>query len=295
MALFTLKQIDHFRAVVDCGSFRAAAQSLNLTQPPLSRQIQQLEQALGAALFDRSERQITLTAEGHYLYRHSQQLVQTRDQLLAGFEAYARGESGELRIGLTDDFVASPIYAEILSFIAKHPGIRTEVVMAVSTRLLDRLLNRELDLVLANLPMQYDDNNVVTVPTPPTRFMVVLPATHAWAARSSLRVSDLQDQPLLLMPDHSDTPFALQYRRLFAAEEVRTAPCPVSDSPELQLQMVQRGLGLGLVTEHSIAGHHPEVVQIPLEHPLAMVQHGLLFMQDAQSPALQGLVERLRH
>lgn len=293
MSAYTLKQLSHFRVVADCGSFRAAAAELNLTQPPLSRQIRQLEDALGADLFDRSEKRIALTPEGHYLYRHGLQLLQHADSLTAGFRAFARGESGELRIGLTDDFLASPIYASALAFMAEHPGISVQTTMSISTDLLDRLRNRELDLIFTNLPLAYDEGEICTIKTPRTRFVVVVPADHPWSRRDKLHAEDLEGQPVILMPADATAPFAVQYRKLFAAEGVTTADCPRSDNPELQLQMAQHGIGLGLATEHSMSAKYPDLVQITLDHPLAYLEHGVLYRADEQSPALKRMVGAL--
>ena len=293
MPQYTLKQLAHFRVVAESGSFRAAADQLNITQPPLSRQIRQLEEALGAPLFDRSERRIALTPAGRYLYRYSLSLLRSAESLQDDFRAFARGESGELRIGLTDDFVSSPIYAAALSFVTQRPDVRLQTTMSISTILLERLLARQLDLVFTNLPLAYDEAQVTTHRTPRTRFVVIVPADHPWAKRKQLKVGELHQQPLILMPPDATAPFAVQYRKLFAAEGITTLPCPTSDNPELQMQMAQRGIGLGLTTEHSIAGHYPDLVQIPLSHPLAYLDHGMLYLTDEQSPVLRQLVDHL--
>lgn len=287
----SIKQIRYFDAIARCGSFRLAAEALNLTQPPLSRQIQLLEAELGAKLFDRSARQVRLTPTGEFFRTECQSILERIDVTWARTQAFTRGTIGTLRLGLTDDFMNSPTYGQILSFMADNPDIHMSTVLGISDELLRKLESAELDLILTNLPLDYDQTQFKTVETQPTRLMVVLPPGHAWSDRKYIRPAMLHGQPMLLMSEGSMAPFAVQYRKLFAAEGIEPEYRPATNHVDLQMQMVRHGLGLGLLSELSIGVQHKDLKQVPIRHPLAFLDHAIVYRPNAASPVLNRLID----
>ena len=292
--MFSLKQLKAFCTVVEAGTFRAAAERLNLTQPPLSRQIQQLEQTLGCTLFDRSERRAEPTATGRFLYQRSLTFLSDAEHLAEQTRAYSRGQLGELRIGITDDFMYSEDHHRVLKFMNDFPDVNVHTKMDTSTSLVRLLENNQLDLILTNLPLTIEQKRFQTLTTEPTRLMVVVPVEHEWSTKRSLLAKALHQQPLILLPDTSEAPFAAQYRKLFEAEGVEPKSAPRSDNSDLQLQMVRHGVGVGLLSEHAIPPNTNDLVAIPIKHKLALVQHGVVYNKDVSSPALEALVAAIR-
>lgn len=288
--MLSLKQLKTFCTVVEAGTFRAAADRLNLTQPPLSRQIHQLEDDLGCQLFNRVERRAELTATGRYFYQRSLDLLLEVDKLVEQTRAYSRGQIGELRIGITDDFMYSKDYQSVLKFMNSYPNVNVHTKLDTSTELVRMLENNQLDLILTSLPLSITRKRFETVTTEPTRLMAVVPKGHDWQSKRTLNVKHLHQQPLILLPDSSDAPFAIQCRKLFAAEKIQPASAPQTDSSDLQLQMVRHGVGIGLLSEHAIPPNTVDLVAIPLKHKLALVQHGVVYNREVQSPALESLL-----
>src|SRR5690606_24784920 len=96
-----------FQAVADHLNFRRAAEELHLTQPALSRQIVQLEEAIGKPLFYRDKRHVELTPSGKFLYEHLGNLFHDVDALIYETRAAAEGERGTLALGYTESAMAS--------------------------------------------------------------------------------------------------------------------------------------------------------------------------------------------
>ncbi len=292
--MFSLKQLRTFCTVVEAGTFRAAAEQLNVTQPPLSRQIQQLEESLGCQLFDRPDRRSELTATGRFFYEQSLGLLASSEHVVEQTRAYSRGLIGELRLGVTDDFVYSKVYRRVLKFMKDYPEVKVHTKLDTAMSLVRLLENNQLDLVLTNLPLKITRKRFETVTTEPTRLMVVVPKHHKWQRKRFIEVSTLHKQPLILLPDSSTAPFAVQYRKLFKAAGIEPASAPQSDSSDLQLQMVRHGVGIGILSEHAIPPNTTDLVAIPINHELALVQHGVVYNRELRSPSLETLIGTIR-
>jgi DNA-binding transcriptional LysR family regulator len=105
--------------VAEAVSFRTAAEKLHMSQPPLSKQIQLLEEELGANLFDRSKRRIALTPAGKVFLEHSRSILRSVEESKAIVARIARGQSGQLNLGLRDVSV-DPVFAAILNVYAQR-------------------------------------------------------------------------------------------------------------------------------------------------------------------------------
>ncbi|MEM7569992.1 MAG: LysR family transcriptional regulator, partial [Pseudomonadota bacterium] len=119
-----LRQLRHFMAVAECGTFSKASEQLHLTQPALTRSIQTLEESLGTALFERQPRGVTLTQAGQNLLRHAHLVV---NQLAAAKEevrALGDGIAGHLEIGLAPMFSSAVIDKVLIELASEFPNLR---------------------------------------------------------------------------------------------------------------------------------------------------------------------------
>ena len=121
-----LRHLRYFVAVAAEGSFSRASEKLHIAQPPLSRQIQQLEDELGARLFDRG-RPITLTESGRYFYQQVRQLLARVDEIKSMTRRIAKGSVNEFRIG----FAASILYESLPELIRRFRLATPDVQMAM--------------------------------------------------------------------------------------------------------------------------------------------------------------------
>ncbi|KFZ36996.1 hypothetical protein HR45_13200 [Shewanella mangrovi] len=150
----TLIQLRHFMALAETGSFRRAAELVNLTQPALTRSIQSLEEDMGQRLFERIGRHTELTPLGKALKEDVRTLVDDADYLKDRARAIINGEMGAIRIGM-GPMPSKILTAPLLRYMStNHPGVRVECHVESTESMLESLKEHRLDvLVIATLLM----------------------------------------------------------------------------------------------------------------------------------------------
>ncbi|MDV3467371.1 LysR substrate-binding domain-containing protein [Stenotrophomonas sp. C3(2023)] len=142
-----LRHLRYFLAVADTLHFGQAAERLGMSQPPLSQQIRQLEQLIGAQLFVRSHRRVQLTEAGTLLQQQARSLLLQVDATVEQVQRVQRGERGELHIGLTR---ATPLSAQIpraiFDYRQRYPQVRLQLREMNTLQQIDALLEGELDV-----------------------------------------------------------------------------------------------------------------------------------------------------
>ena len=192
-----LRTLRYFLAVAREGTISAAAQSLHVTQPTLSRQMMELEDELGASLFARGRRRIALTEEGRFLEQRAEEMVALAERTLAEFRAPEDGVSGEVAIGGGE--------TDAMRFVARA-AVR---VREASPQVTFRLFSGNAQSVAERLEQGLLDFGLFVEPADPADYEFLrLPAADTWglltrrdgplAGRPCVRPADLAGLPLLV-------------------------------------------------------------------------------------------------
>lgn len=198
MALaFDLRQLRYFATVAECGSFRAAAERLHLSQPPLSRQVQALERALGAPLLERRADGVALTPAGREVLARAQALLGEAEALAGLFAGPARA-TGRLRIGITAAVTVADRARLARAWQRALPGTALALEPGFSRDLLPALKEGRLAFALVGLPG--DVTGLETRPVQSSRLGAALPASHRLARRRVVSLLDVTDLPLFWIP-----------------------------------------------------------------------------------------------
>src|SRR5215468_7046893 len=123
-----LRHLRYFAAVADAGSVSRAARRLYVTQPALSRQIQDLERDLACRLFDRIGRRIVLTKDGDEILERTRRLLADAEALRERGRALGGGEAGVLRIGAVPQFIEAALPEVLTRYALRSPGIEVQLV-----------------------------------------------------------------------------------------------------------------------------------------------------------------------
>ncbi|WCE06286.1 LysR family transcriptional regulator [Pseudoxanthomonas sp. JBR18] len=115
-------------AIVDCGSFAAAAEALDMSQPGVSRAVARLEARLGVRLFDRTTRSVSLTDEGHRLYERALPLLAALEEAASDVSAGATAVRGRLRVSVDPYFSRLMLGPQLGGFLAAHPQLQLELI-----------------------------------------------------------------------------------------------------------------------------------------------------------------------
>lgn len=282
---FELRHLVYFQAVARHLHFRKAGESLALAQPALSRQIAQLESALGARLFQRSRRRVELTPAGQALLDRITPLLRELAKLAPEVRAVSEGETGQVRVAFTGLAMATVLPKILREFHARHPKIRLQLSESPTSAQVPGLQAGELDC-------GFFHPDAITAGLR-TRLLlrerngVLLPSTHPLAKRRRLRLRDLATTPFVLFPRHFNPGF---YDRMLAAFASSGIAPKIAEEvwPRANgVGLIRAGLGAMFITPSEAQQLPPEVTFRPLDGPTPESRLVLGWRQSAApAPAL---------
>jgi DNA-binding transcriptional LysR family regulator len=196
-----LRQLRYFVASAEEGNMGRAAARLFVVQSALSRQVQELEREVGAPLFERTPRGVRLTDVGAVLLEHARRTLDAAEAALAAAKAVSRGEVGRLRVAPPDHGERTREVAATLDlFRTRFPDVQVELVAAGWTDHQTVLQAGKIDVGfgLAADVRAYADGVTATVVSSEPLGSAMLPASHPFARRRMLSLTDLAGLPLVL-------------------------------------------------------------------------------------------------
>jgi DNA-binding transcriptional LysR family regulator len=239
-----LRHLRYFLAVAETLHFSRAAERLGMAQPPLSQQIQRLEQMLGHRLFNRTTRGVTLTLAGQLLAERARSTIEKVQDDLAQVRRLGRGEEGTLTVGFSGSVMFTELPAAIGSYRRRYPKVELRLRELVTAAQIAALLDGTIDL--AFLRDGDPTDGIRMIPVLSERYIAVLPETHALTRKRSLRVRDLRNEPFILFARRMG-PLAFD-RTIACCESYGFRPNIVQDAPQWPtlVRLVAAGLGVTL-------------------------------------------------
>lgn len=192
---YTLEQLRAFVAVAEELHFGRAAERLSMTQPPLSRQIQRLERAVGVRLLERDNRRVCLTHAGGVFLAESRRLLALADAAPEQARRVHAGSVGRLAIGFTA-VAAYQALGDTLAVLGRElPGVDLDLAELVTSEQVAALTREELDLGLGRPP--HDSDDVESVLLQRESLVVAAPAGHPLLRRRVVRPDEVEREPLI--------------------------------------------------------------------------------------------------
>lgn len=289
--MFTLDQTRSFVAVAEELHFGRAAERLNMTQPPLSRQIQKLEKSVGVRLIERDNRKVALTTAGRAFLADARKLLIAADQAPLTARRIARGRAGVLRIGFTATSAVS-ILGQVLSTAAEHlPQVDVDLREMVTREQLAALNSGSIDLGLARPPIDPDHFESKLVQTESLR-LAVPSGHHLTQLDRPVEASDLRETPLIM---HS--PLKARYFYDLAIRHMPIQHGNVVHTVSQILTMVSlvgAGRGVAFVPESAARLGIAGVTHLELaEQARDVVELHAIWRRNHRNPALTSLLEIL--
>jgi len=196
-----LHQLRYFLAVADEGNFTRASARCHVSQPSLSSQIIKLEEELGQKLFNRLGRRIELTRAGLSLERRARAVFFELENAQREIREGAADVSGELRVGATPSvapYLAPPVMA---ACARKHPKLAIRLEENLRRRLLEDLLDGNLEIALASYAKP--ETHVAAEPILRESLFLVTRTDHPLAGKQRLSIRDFKDEPLVILGESS--------------------------------------------------------------------------------------------
>ncbi|MCL5961844.1 MAG: LysR family transcriptional regulator [Chloroflexi bacterium] len=242
-----LGQLRAFAQTARLGSFSAAARSLGLTQPGVSRQLQQLERELGCALVDREQRPVALTPEGREFLYCAENVLNELDTTLRRLKAGNDELAGPLFVvasTIPGEFIVPGLLAQ---FTVRHQHVKPSLLITDSAGVARELLARKAEIGFLGAPVGRRRLRLISFAE--DEIVLAVPAGHPLADKRKISLCDLAGQPLVEREGGSGTLESL--RRLLMQQGQRLPEYRVAmvvGTSQAQLAAIEAGVGLGFVS-----------------------------------------------
>jgi DNA-binding transcriptional LysR family regulator len=285
-----LRHLRYFLAVAEVLHFGRAAARLSISQPPLSRQIRDLERELDVTLFERSTRGVRLTPAGAALLPDARRLLREADALAAGARELARGDVGVLDLGFISASAYNALPRLLPGFRRARPGVRLVLSEATSDVQAAALAEGTLDAGILLPPVAHPALAYATLTREP--LVAALPGSRRWPSR--LPLARLAGEPFVMFPRRVGP--GLFDLVVGACERAGFAPRVEQEAVQMPtiVSLVAAGMGVALVPASLGHMRRTGVVYRPLTGAAPRVEVGLAWRETDRSPALAAFVAHAR-
>ncbi|MBX6764320.1 MAG: LysR family transcriptional regulator [Rubrobacteraceae bacterium] len=288
-----LRQLRYFVTIAEELHFRRAAERLHMSQPPLSQQIQKLERELGVELFRRANRRIELTDAGRIFLREARQTLMHAERSVEVVKYAARGEIGWLRIG----FVGSVSY-ELLPYLLqeyrqRYPAVQLKLRQLTTEEQIEALETDEIDVGISR--ELREEGEFAVQPLLRERLVAALPITHTLAERRELALSELAEDPFIVLP-RPEVP-RLYDHIIHLCRAAGFTPRVAQEALQFPaiLGLVSAGLGVAVVPAMAKAFRKTGVVCVVLSDDNAISEVVIAYRPDREPPTLPAFLDVSRH
>ncbi|MDF2501915.1 MAG: transcriptional regulator, LysR family [Anaerosporomusa subterranea] len=269
-----LRQLEYFQTASRLKSITRAAEHLHVSQSTVTLAIQRLEDKLGILLFDRSQKQLLLTAEGQVFLPKIEDIMNRLQDAVAEMDKYRKLQKGTLSVGVPP-MIGSFLFPEILAGFKKlFTNIQLSTIEESSFTIRQLLERGELDLGIVNL---YQPTPMLeTLQITREQFVACLPLTHPLAGNTVISLDQLRNEPFILFKESA-------YNRKVILEECKNYgfnPNIILSSDQIETikGLVKKGVGISFLIE-KIAHGSNKIAAIPLSNPV-YIDFGLAWKKD---------------
>ena len=275
-----LEDLKAFVATAEMQSFRAASESIHLSQPALTRRIQKLEATLGVPLLERTTRRVSLTAVGRNFLPHARRLLDDLETSLLSVREIAERRSGLVSIACIPTAAYYFLPDVIGAFTKEYPAIRFRILDAGANEVLQSVINREVDFGITLLGT--DDPEVVFDPLIEEPFYLACRRDHPLANCDEVAWAELADHHFITVGRSSGNRLIMDLA--LAGARVRPRPHYEVQHLSTSLGLVEAGLGVAALPRMSLpADPHPGIAAIPLTDPTVTRTVGVVRVPQAKA------------
>lgn len=276
----------YFQVLAEELNFGRAAARLHMAQPPLTRQIQALENDLGAVLFERTPRGVLLTIAGQTLYDEVPNILSLVARARSRTEQAGQGRLGRIDVGIFGASILNVIPRVLSRFRAEHPEVELFLHTMTKAEQIEALRERRITVGFNRLVPKEPDIAVSIVLR--ERYLVALPASHRLCANAEVTLSDMAGEPLILYPNLPMPGLAQQVLAAFARKGLAVRVVQQVEDVLTSIALVSSGFGLCITTASAASLQLPHVAYRPLKsRSLHDIDLSCLYRRDDKSPILR--------
>jgi DNA-binding transcriptional LysR family regulator len=247
----TFRQLESFLAVAREGSFTRAAARIHLSQPTLSEHIHELEREMGAKLFDRAGRRVSLTDAGRAFAPHAAHIVAAVGDARQAVSELDGLAHGTLLVGASTTPGIYVLPRVVAAFQARHPGVTLTLTIANSRVIEERVRADELDVGVVGGHVLGPGERCVAAGLVDELVLIAAPR-HPWARQAPIRARQLADQRLIIREPGSATRHVME--RALQQADIAPGRTLELNHTEAIKQSVMAGLGVAFVSEQAVRG-----------------------------------------
>lgn len=249
--MVTLAQLRTFRIVARLNSFSRAAEELHITQPAVSAQIVALEDVLQVKLFDRVGKKFKLSAAGDVVLQAADEVLERLSGMHIELQDLQQLRSGDLTIGASQVAGVYLLPELLAEFQEHHPGIQISVRIELARRVLDMLLEGDIDCALVGEGAAVADSRIAIKPVALDELVLIVPCNHIFAELRKVSATSLS-QMTLLLPRRDSASSECTLERLAA---VGIQPKSVMELGNVGAvkRAVEAGLGISIVSRIAVS------------------------------------------
>lgn len=289
---FELRQLRCFVAAAEELHFGRAARRMNMTQPPLSRQIQLLEHVLGVRLLDRTSRTVKLTPAGRVFLLEARRILRLTESAAMTTRRIASGEAGTINVGFTAASGYSFLPRLLVQMASGAPNIALVLREMVSADQVESLLTGRIDVGFLRPPI--DRSEFSTLRVVRESLVAALPAGDERLSKASLTLADFDRKPLIMYASEGARYFHDMLRAQFESSGISPRIVQSLSQIHSMLALVRAAIGAALVPEAAMSLHFDDMHFRAVEtRPGQPVELYAAWRSDNDNPALSAFLDQL--
>nr|WP_319492283.1 LysR substrate-binding domain-containing protein [uncultured Desulfobacter sp.] len=285
-----LRQLRYFTAVAEELHFGRAAKRMNISQPPLSMQIRNLENELGTRLFNRTSRQVELTTAGEVFLVQVEQILAALDGAVESAKQAGQGNIGRLSVGFIGPAMDAFLPEIIRGFQSRYSGIRLSLTESGTSRQIEDLYAGRIQVGFVRLYRHKPDGLTAQI-IRQEQYVLAVPSDHPFARQKKVALSQLKNEPFIMyprsvQPQLYDTMMACFKNSGFTPNIVQEAR-----TKHTTIALVAAGLGAAVVPSSSKVIGRCGVFFLDIDASLPHIEISMIWRQKDKNPALARFVK----
>lgn len=288
-----VRPLRYMVTVANLGSFTRAAEKLGIAQPPLSRQIQQLEQELGVILFERKSRPLALTSAGRFVYERAQEILERIEAMQMMSRRLGKLGQGRFAIG----FVGSTLYGALPEVLRRlrlaYPALEIELKEMTTLQQAAALKRGEIEVGFGRL--HFEDAKIQREVLREEALIAAVPIGHPLLNKiGSLRLAELAAEPLIIYPNSPRPSYADQVLDLFRKKDITLGILHEVSGLQTALGLVAAGIAVCLVPECVQQHRREDVIYRPIDDESAVSPIIMSYRSHDQPREFNTMLELIR-
>lgn len=275
-----IQQLKNFLVLCDTLNFRKAAEQINIVQPALSRQVQLLENELGALLFNRSKRSVSLTAAGIFFQKEAGRILHDLDKTMVRTAQLHNGEAGEIKVTHASSAMNAVVPSFLVKVKDKWPQLKTVVQEASNSQQVEMILARKTDFGIApniNLPTEVHSKILYK-----ENFVLILPGNHPLSKKRLTDLSVLKNETFILPQLSTGTGYVETILQICQGFGFKPKVAHESAHAAGVLRLVEAGLGISIEPVSSVRGTNMNIKLVELKNLPQKAVMTLFWLQERE-------------